>query len=104
MARLRRASFEDRLSLVEHLDELRTRIVVSISAFTVAFALCFWQDDRLLNIANAPLPGVRLPAPGAHRPRAPRDRALPDHGAGAVLRRRRVRLLRRPAGRHQVPL
>jgi sec-independent protein translocase protein TatC len=61
MARLRPASFEDRLTLVEHLDELRVRIVVSISAFGVAFALCFWQNSRLLDIANAPLPGDRTP-------------------------------------------
>ncbi len=61
MARLRPAAFEDRLTLVEHLDELRTRIVVSISAFTVAATLCFWQNGRLLDIANAPLPGDRTP-------------------------------------------
>jgi sec-independent protein translocase protein TatC len=59
--RLRPASFEDRLTVVEHLDELRTRIVVSISAFGAAFALCFWQNSRLLDIANAPLPGNRTP-------------------------------------------
>jgi sec-independent protein translocase protein TatC len=62
MARLRRASFEDRLTLVQHLDELRTRIIVSISALAVAFALCFWQNTRLLDIANGPLPGDRTPA------------------------------------------
>src|SRR3954469_18150244 len=61
MARLRPASFEDRLTVVEHLDELRTRIVVSISAFGAAFALCFWQNSTLLDIANAPLPGNRTP-------------------------------------------
>src|SRR3954466_3675125 len=61
MARLRPASFEDRFTLVEHLDELRTRILVSISAFGAAFALCFWQNSRLLDIANAPLPGDRTP-------------------------------------------
>src|SRR5919106_3038501 len=61
MARLRPASFEDRLTLVEHLDELRSRVVVSISAFAVAFTLCFWQNSRLLDIANAPLPGDRPP-------------------------------------------
>src|SRR3954470_17499956 len=61
MARLRAASFEDRLPLVEHLGELRTRIVVSISAFAVAFTLCFWQNGRLLDIANAPLPAGRTP-------------------------------------------
>jgi sec-independent protein translocase protein TatC len=61
VARLRRASFEHRLTLVQHLDELRTRIVVSISAFAVAFILCFWQNSRLLDIADAPLPGDRTP-------------------------------------------
>jgi len=61
LARVRPVSFEDRIPLVEHLDELRTRILVSISAFAVAFAVCFWQNGRLLDIANAPLPGNRTP-------------------------------------------
>jgi sec-independent protein translocase protein TatC len=61
MARLRPVDFEDRLTLVEHLDELRTRILISIAAFSVAFALCFWQNSTLLDIANAPLPGERNP-------------------------------------------
>lgn len=58
MARLKtaRAEFDDRLSLVDHLDELRNRIIVSLVALGVAFALCFWQDDLMLDIANAPLP------------------------------------------------
>src|SRR3954453_8260985 len=61
MTRLQAASFDDRLTVVQHLDELRTRIVVSISAFSVAFALCFWQNSRLLDIANMPLPDGRVP-------------------------------------------
>jgi sec-independent protein translocase protein TatC len=61
MARLRPVDHEDRLTLVEHLDELRSRLVISIAAFVVAFGLCFWQNDRLLDIANAPLPGDRNP-------------------------------------------
>src|SRR4029078_10998180 len=61
MDRARPVSFEDRIPLVDHLDELRTRILVSISAFAVAFALCFWQNSRLLDIATAPLPGNRTP-------------------------------------------
>jgi Tat protein translocase TatC len=61
MARLGPVDFEDRLTLVEHLDELRTRIVISVAAFVVAFALCFWQNDRLLDIANHPLPGHLTP-------------------------------------------
>jgi sec-independent protein translocase protein TatC len=59
MARLRAVRHEDRLTLVEHLDELRTRIIVCIAVFVVAFALCFWQNHLLLDIAKAPLPDNR---------------------------------------------
>lgn len=54
--RVRAVSHEDRLTLVEHLDELRTRIVVCIIVFGVALALCFWQSHLLLEIASGPLP------------------------------------------------
>jgi sec-independent protein translocase protein TatC len=56
MARMRPVSHEDRLTLVEHLDELRTRIVVCIVVLGVALALCFWQNHLLLEIASGPLP------------------------------------------------
>lgn len=59
MARSRAIAHEDRLTLVEHLDELRSRIIISIAAFGVAFALCFWQDSLMLDIFNWPLPGDR---------------------------------------------
>ena len=55
--RVRPVSHEDRLTLVEHLDELRTRIIVCAVAFAVALALCFWQNHLLLEIAAGPLPG-----------------------------------------------
>ena len=48
---------EDRLTLVEHLTELRGRIVVSIFAFGVALGLCLWQNHLLLSIVNEPLDG-----------------------------------------------
>jgi sec-independent protein translocase protein TatC len=54
--RVRPVSHEDRLTLVEHLDELRTRIVICIAAFVVALAFCFWQNHLLLEIAVGPLP------------------------------------------------
>jgi sec-independent protein translocase protein TatC len=44
------------MSLVDHLDELRARLVTCLSVFGVALALCFWQNHLLLEIANAPLP------------------------------------------------
>jgi sec-independent protein translocase protein TatC len=62
LARLKPADFDERMTLVEHLDELRTRIVVSGIFLVIAIAFCFWQDERLLDIANEPLP------PGAGDP------------------------------------
>jgi sec-independent protein translocase protein TatC len=52
---LRPIHHEDRLSLVEHLDELRTRIIFCIAVFVAAFALCFWQNDRILDTLDRPL-------------------------------------------------
>ena len=57
MARLKPAQFDDRLTLVEHLDELRTRILVCGGVLLAAMVLCFWQNHRLIEIANHPLPG-----------------------------------------------
>lgn len=56
MARLKPAQFDDRLTLVEHLDELRTRIIVSGVVLVLAVAFCFWQNHAILEIANEPLP------------------------------------------------
>ncbi|MHB8532474.1 MAG: twin-arginine translocase subunit TatC [Solirubrobacteraceae bacterium] len=46
---------KDRLPLVGHLDELRTRLIISLAALAVAFGLCMWQNHALLTIINAPL-------------------------------------------------
>ncbi|HET8863254.1 MAG TPA: twin-arginine translocase subunit TatC [Solirubrobacterales bacterium] len=54
--RVKAVSHEDRLTLVEHLDELRNRIVVCLVVLGVALALCFWQNHLLLEIASGPLP------------------------------------------------
>ncbi len=56
MRRAKPISHEDELSLVEHLDELRFRVVVSLAVFGVALALCFWQNHLLLELASVPLP------------------------------------------------
>ena len=52
---LRPVSHDDRLSLIEHLTELRVRIVISLVAFVACTALCMWQNDRVLDILNEPL-------------------------------------------------
>lgn len=52
---LRSVAHEDRLSLVEHLTELRVRIVICLVAFIAATGLCMWQNQRVLDILNQPL-------------------------------------------------
>jgi len=52
---IRPIGHEERLSLVEHLDELRTRLIVSAVALAVAFGFCLWQNHALLKIINKPL-------------------------------------------------
>jgi sec-independent protein translocase protein TatC len=56
VARRKRADFDDRLTLVEHLDELRTRIIVSGVVLLLAVVVCFVFNHPLLEIANTPLP------------------------------------------------
>jgi sec-independent protein translocase protein TatC len=53
---LRPIGHEDRLSIVDHLDELRTRLVICLAALAVAFAVCFWQNHALLDLLNRALP------------------------------------------------
>jgi sec-independent protein translocase protein TatC len=54
--KIRPVAHDDRLSLVEHLDELRSRLMVALLAFGVAFGVCFWQDERIIDFVNNPLP------------------------------------------------
>jgi sec-independent protein translocase protein TatC len=53
---LRPIRHEDRLSVVDHLGELRSRLIVCALAVAVAFGVCFWQNHRLLRLLNEPLP------------------------------------------------
>jgi sec-independent protein translocase protein TatC len=50
-----RVAHEDRLSVVDHLEELRTRLIVSLVALAVAFGFCLWQNHALLDVMNQPL-------------------------------------------------
>ena len=53
---LRPIGHEDRLSIVDHLDELRTRLIICCVALVIAFGFCFWQNQRLLDALNRALP------------------------------------------------
>ena len=52
---IRTIGHEDRLSLVDHLEELRTRLIVSAAVLVVAFGICLWQNHALLRVLNKPL-------------------------------------------------
>jgi sec-independent protein translocase protein TatC len=52
---IRPIGYEDRLSLVEHLDELRTRLMISAAVLAVVFGFCLWQNHQLLHLLNKPL-------------------------------------------------
>jgi len=46
---------DDRLTIVDHLDELRSRLIVCAITLGIAFAVCFWQNGTLLDVLNQPL-------------------------------------------------
>ena len=53
--RVRRVGPEDELTLVEHLDELRTRLIVTVATLTVAIAACFWKSEQILHFLRGPI-------------------------------------------------
>jgi sec-independent protein translocase protein TatC len=53
---LRPIGHDDRLSIVEHLDELRSRLILCAVALLVVFGVCFWQNQALLKVLNRALP------------------------------------------------
>lgn len=53
--RFGRLGHGEQLSFVGHLDELRSRVILSLIVVAAAFAVCFWQNNALLEIVNAPL-------------------------------------------------
>src|SRR6202522_1400874 len=52
---VRAIGHEDRRTLVDHLDEWRSRLIVSAIALAIAFGFCLWQTHALLHLINAPL-------------------------------------------------
>jgi sec-independent protein translocase protein TatC len=52
---IRKIGHDEQVGLVEHLDELRTRLIVSLAIVAAAFAVCLWQNHALLHLVNKPL-------------------------------------------------
>jgi sec-independent protein translocase protein TatC len=55
--KIRRAAHGEEMELVDHLGELRSRLIASLTAFGVALGLCFWRNDLVLEVMNKPLHG-----------------------------------------------
>jgi sec-independent protein translocase protein TatC len=52
---LRPIGHDDRLSLIDHLTELRKRIIISILTLLACFSFCFWQNHAILKIVTKPV-------------------------------------------------
>ena len=65
---LRAVAHGERLTLTEHLGELRVRLLLSVAVLTVLFAGCLWQSRSLLHVLNVPLAQLKASpaAEGAH--------------------------------------
>jgi sec-independent protein translocase protein TatC len=71
MARLpRRLRHGEEATLVEHLGELRARLIISLAAIAIAFAVTYGFHGRLLDWLNRPLPD-RLRKPVTFSPIEP---------------------------------
>lgn len=57
----RRLGHGDRVTLVEHLDELRMRLVLSLVSLAVAFAVIYPFHEKLIRALNRPLPDGKQP-------------------------------------------
>ena len=72
---LRPIGHEDHLSLVDHLDELRSRLVVCVVTLVVAFAFCFWQNNALLDIITEPVKATQNLEEGSKRSNDPLEQS-----------------------------
>jgi sec-independent protein translocase protein TatC len=56
---MRPIGHEDKLTLVDHLTELRKRLLISAATLVVAFGFCFWQNHAILDIVTKPVTGAQ---------------------------------------------
>ncbi len=82
--RIKPIDHEERLTLVDHLDELRSRLILCAIAFGAVFALTTWQNHAILEIVNRPLP-VNLPEPITFGVTEPFTTTLTNAAYAAIL-------------------
>jgi sec-independent protein translocase protein TatC len=93
MKALRPIGHEDRLSIVDHLDELRVRLFVCAAVMLAAFCVCFWQNQPLIHVLNRALPSEEFAAQHSELAGQPKQAASEHHafqqienGASAAVR------------------
>ena len=101
---LRPIGHEDKLTLVDHLTELRKRLVISALTLVAAFSICFWQNDAILDAITKPVretqnlqnpsKASKDPLEQAARFQKEQGQALRDARAGADVGREDVRRAR----------
>ena len=57
----RRLDHEERATLVEHLDELRTRLIVSLAAVALAFGVSYAFREPIMEALKRPLRDTQIP-------------------------------------------
>lgn len=55
MARIAPIGHQDELTLVDHLDELRSRLMAALLFVVLAFCVTFWQSNAILGVITAPV-------------------------------------------------
>jgi sec-independent protein translocase protein TatC len=65
---IKRIGYDEKAELVDHLSELRARIFASLGAFGAALALCFWQNEKLLDLLRTPIGDKQLITLGVAEP------------------------------------
>jgi sec-independent protein translocase protein TatC len=81
---LRAVAHGERLTVIQHLSELRARLLLSVAVLAVLFAGCLSQSRSLLHVLNAPLAHIRTNSAAQTRG-SELPRAL-AHSAGAFTR------------------
>jgi sec-independent protein translocase protein TatC len=56
VARARRVKPDEELTLVEHLDELRSRIIIVLAVLAVGVTVCFYESGAILKYSRHALP------------------------------------------------
>ena len=86
---VRPISHDARLPVLDHLGELRTRLIVSLAALMVAFGFAFWQNHAVLRVLNRPLEHATAGAI-AHSRGPLAQTARTQHSLRTALDRQRV--------------